>query len=231
MLPESATMDTHRFRNRRLNLVIRSRSPATRRDDLEPGTTSNSAPHEIVLGSTVDKRTRSRARGNRPGAPAPFTPLSTWTTGTDRTGFDAARHALGAGPGVLRDYTKSMKHYWHEATYIPDTPDQLPPADADVPGLAAAVAGLALPFVTVDLARRTDGTWRVIELGDGQRPATEIWHGKQLLIMNEHRTSPEIGGRATSKAASFPGAVTLLEEVRPVNVVSMWVLPSSRAGC
>ena len=31
-----------------------------------------------------------------------------------------------------------------------------------------AVAQLALPFVTVDFARRTDNTWRVIELGDGQ---------------------------------------------------------------
>ena len=138
---------------------------------------------------------------------------------------------FGPGPGVLRDYTKSMKHYWHEAAYIPDladgpaawsiaqrlselrgddlaggfvlrrfeqftgaevrtwwidgvrrlvtahpdTPEQVPPADAHVPGLATAVAGLALPFVTVDLARRTDGVWRVIELGDGQvsdRPAT-----------------------------------------------------------
>jgi len=32
-----------------------------------------------------------------------------------------------------------------------------------------------LPFVTADLALRADGTWRVIELGDGQvsdRPST-----------------------------------------------------------
>ncbi|WP_260190397.1 ATP-grasp domain-containing protein [Actinophytocola gossypii] len=37
------------------------------------------------------------------------------------------------------------------------------------------VAGLGLPFATVDLARREDGRWRVVELGDGQvsdRPAT-----------------------------------------------------------
>ena len=36
------------------------------------------------------------------------------------------------------------------------------------------VAGLGLPFVTVDLALRADGGWRVVELGDGQvsdRPA------------------------------------------------------------
>jgi hypothetical protein len=162
---------------------------------------------------------------------APFTPMSAWTAGTDRATFDAARRAVGSGPGVLRDYTKSMKHYWHEAAYIPDladaagawsiarrlcelraegltggfvlrrfehftgaevrtwwidgvcqlvtahpdTPDQLPPAEVQVPGLAAAIAGLGLPFVTVDLARRADGVWRVIELGDGQvsdRPTT-----------------------------------------------------------
>ncbi|AGL18129.1 ATP-grasp domain-containing protein [Actinoplanes sp. N902-109] len=153
-----------------------------------------------------------------------FTPPSLWTTGTDRAGFDAVRTALGSGPAVLRDYTKSMKHHWHEAAYIPDladapqawsvarrmaelrgddlaggfvlrryeeftgaevrtwwidgtcrlvtahpdTPDELPPADLDLTGLRPAVVALALPFVTVDLARRTDGTWRVIELGDGQ---------------------------------------------------------------
>lgn len=37
------------------------------------------------------------------------------------------------------------------------------------------IAGLGLPFVTVDLALRADGVWRVIELGDGQvsdRPTT-----------------------------------------------------------
>jgi hypothetical protein len=201
----------------------------------------DSESHAGFAAAVAERGTRLRTdhgqyrRGHElPGwysALAAFTPVSTWTTGTDRTGFDAARTALGAGPGVLRDYTKSMKHYWHEAAYIPDladgpaawsiaerlrelrgedlaggfvlrrfeqftgaevrtwwidgvcrlvtahpdTPNQLPPADAQVPGLAAAVAGLALPFVTVDLSRRTDGTWRVIELGDGQvsdRPAT-----------------------------------------------------------
>jgi hypothetical protein len=30
------------------------------------------------------------------------------------------------------------------------------------------IAGLGLPFVTVDLALRADGVWRVIEVGDGQ---------------------------------------------------------------
>jgi hypothetical protein len=37
------------------------------------------------------------------------------------------------------------------------------------------VRELELPFVTVDFAQRDDGTWRIIELGDGQvsdRPTT-----------------------------------------------------------
>ncbi len=161
---------------------------------------------------------------------APVTPASVWTTGTDRAGFDRARADLGAGPVVLRDYTRSMKHHWHEAAFIPevadggaawrtaarflelrddelvgglvlrrferftsaeargwwvdgrcallsahpDTPERTPPDDVDLSAVGPLVAALGLPFVTVDLARRADGVWRVVELGDGQvsdRPA------------------------------------------------------------
>jgi ATP-grasp domain, R2K clade family 3 len=168
------------------------------------------------------------------------TPRSTWTATTSRAAFDDARALLGPGPAVLRDYTKSMKHHWDEAVFIPDladeeaawsvacrflqlrgddlvgglvlrrferfvsaevrswwidgahrltsshpdTPNDPPPQggsdagtalDRAIAALRPLVAGLGLPFVTVDLARRDDGTWRVIELGDGQvsdRPVT-----------------------------------------------------------
>jgi ATP-grasp domain, R2K clade family 3 len=162
---------------------------------------------------------------------AAVTPLSTWTIGDDKVDFDRARVDLGAGPAVLRDYTKSLKHYWHEAAFIPDladgaaawqvasrfrrlregdfvggfvlrrfehftsaevrtwwvngecvltgshpdTPNDLPASDVDMSSVAPLVAALGLPFVTVDLALRTDGVWRVVELGDGQvsdRPNT-----------------------------------------------------------
>lgn len=162
---------------------------------------------------------------------AGWTPDTTWTTGDDRAGFDRARAELGRGPAVLRDWTKSMKHYWDEAVYLPDltdadaawrvasrlrelrgdeftggfvlrrfehfigaevrtwwvngecrllsahpdSPEELPPADLDLSLLGPVVAGLGLPFVTVDLRQRTDGVWRVIEVGDGQvsdRPAS-----------------------------------------------------------
>jgi ATP-grasp domain, R2K clade family 3 len=53
-------------------------------------------------------------------------------------------------------------------TAHPDTPDERPPADLELAGIAPLIAELGLPFVTVDLARRADGRWRVIEIGDGQ---------------------------------------------------------------
>lgn len=57
----------------------------------------------------------------------------------------------------------------------PDSLGLLPPPDLDITTFARPVAGLGLPFVTVDLAQREDGDWRVVELGDGQvndRPAS-----------------------------------------------------------
>ncbi|MDO3700160.1 ATP-grasp domain-containing protein [Micromonospora sp. C28SCA-DRY-2] len=162
---------------------------------------------------------------------AAVTPRSAWTTGAERADFDRARRALGAGPAIVRDHVKSMKHHWHEATFIPDlgdrdaawavarrlrqlraddfvggfvlrafeplgsaevrtwwvrgrcalvgphpdTPHDHPAGEVDLGWLAPLVAGLRLPFVTVDLALRADGVWRVVEVGDGQvsdRPVT-----------------------------------------------------------
>jgi len=60
-------------------------------------------------------------------------------------------------------------------TAHPDTPESAPSEYTPPPALAETIAGLGLRFVTADLARRTDGAWRVIEIGDGQvsdRPRT-----------------------------------------------------------
>lgn len=161
---------------------------------------------------------------------APVTPAAAWTQGDGEEEFRSACARLGPGPAVLRDYVKSMKHYWHEAAYVPDaadraaawkiaarfrelredefaggfvlrrfeqltsaeartwwaggtcrlvtahpgTPGDLPP-DIDLAPFTPLIGSLALPFAIVDLALRADGTWRVIELGDGQvsdRPST-----------------------------------------------------------
>lgn len=162
---------------------------------------------------------------------APVTPATEWTEGGTEAGFVLACQRLGPGPAVLRDYVKSMKHYWHEAAYIPDvadspaawkvatrfrelrdeeftggfvlrrferfnsaeartwwingacrlvtahpdSPGDPPPEDLNLSALEPLIRSLGLPFVTADLARRDDGAWRLIELGDGQvsdRPAT-----------------------------------------------------------
>ncbi|MFC0626805.1 ATP-grasp domain-containing protein [Kribbella deserti] len=164
---------------------------------------------------------------------AGVTPLSAWGPPED---LDALCDRLGDGPAVLRDYVKSMKHYWHEAAYIPDladrpavrrvvsrflelrddsfagglvlrqfeafagaeartwwiggrcvlvtahpdTPDETP--QFDVLELEPLVAGLTLPFVTVDLVRRTDGVMRVVELGDGQVSDWPVSADPALLV-------------------------------------------------
>jgi hypothetical protein len=54
---------------------------------------------------------------------APATPLTAWTTGDSQQEFSAACARLGPGPTILRDYVKSMKHYWHEAAFIPNLAD------------------------------------------------------------------------------------------------------------
>ncbi|MGI3782807.1 MAG: ATP-grasp domain-containing protein [Janthinobacterium lividum] len=52
-----------------------------------------------------------------------FTPQTHWTTGNDLDDFAKCLRLVGPGAAMLRDYTKSMKHYWDEAALIPDVND------------------------------------------------------------------------------------------------------------
>ncbi|MFG3558325.1 ATP-grasp domain-containing protein [Micromonospora sp. NPDC047557] len=185
----------------------------------------------VTLRTSAEQYRRAHELPGWYAALAALTPASVWTRGASRADFDRARVELGTGPAVLRDYTKSMKHHWHEAAFIPDladgetawkvasrlrhlrdddfaggfvlrryerftsaeartwwvnggcvlvsshpdTPNDVPSRDVDLDAVAPMIAALGLPFITVDLALRADGVWRVIEIGDGQvsdRPAT-----------------------------------------------------------
>ncbi|WP_189335543.1 ATP-grasp domain-containing protein [Actinoplanes ianthinogenes] len=92
------------------------------------------ASHYQAMAAALERRgvtlrtgpSRYRRAHELPGwyaAAAGHTPESVWTTGDGREDFAAACAGLGSGAAVLRDYTKSMKHYWDEAAYIPDIAD------------------------------------------------------------------------------------------------------------
>lgn len=79
--------------------------------------------HGVTLRTTA---AQYRAGHELPGwydALAEVTPESVWTDGPDLDAFEAACRRLGAGPAVLRDFTKSLKHHWHEASFVPDVAD------------------------------------------------------------------------------------------------------------
>ncbi|MFE7743830.1 ATP-grasp domain-containing protein [Nocardia sp. NPDC057455] len=74
----------------------------------------------VMLRTSAEQYRRAHELPGWYSALAEMTPRSVWTAGIDRTAFDRACREFGTGPVVLRDYTKSMKHYWHEAALIPD---------------------------------------------------------------------------------------------------------------
>jgi hypothetical protein len=80
-----------------------------------------------------------------------------------------------AGGVVIREFepyeSGEARVWWVDGEPVlvgphPDTPDRhLRPSTASI---APCVRSLGCRFITTDLARRADGAWRVIEVGDGQ---------------------------------------------------------------
>jgi hypothetical protein len=71
----------------------------------------------------------------------------------------------------------------------PDTPTMPPPARIDLTRIASTIAALGLRWVTVDLAQRTDGAWRIIELGDAQVSERPISTTPEALIATLNATT------------------------------------------
>ncbi len=82
------------------------------------------ARRHVLLRTSPEQYRRAHELPGWYAALAGVTPRSVWTTGGDRDAFDGACRDLGRGPAVVRDYSKSMKHYWHEAAFIPDLADR-----------------------------------------------------------------------------------------------------------
>ncbi|WP_019633983.1 ATP-grasp domain-containing protein [Actinomadura atramentaria] len=81
-----------------------------------------------------------------------------------------------AGGVVVREFEEfdgrgEVRVWWVDGEPVlvgphPDTPGTV--REPDLTTVAPAVRSLGCRFVTTDLARRTDGAWRVVEVGDGQ---------------------------------------------------------------
>ncbi|WKU06645.1 ATP-grasp domain-containing protein [Micromonospora sp. HUAS LYJ1] len=78
---------------------------------------------QVTLRTDPDRYRRAHELPGWYATAAALTPESRWTVGVDRTDFDRVRTALGSGPAVLRDWTKSAKHHWHEACFVPELAD------------------------------------------------------------------------------------------------------------
>ncbi|MBN6033969.1 ATP-grasp domain-containing protein [Amycolatopsis sp. 195334CR] len=78
---------------------------------------------DVVLRTTAAQYRRAHELPGWYADLADITPRTVWTEGAERAAFESACGELGPGPAVLRDYTKSMKHYWHEAAFVPDVAD------------------------------------------------------------------------------------------------------------
>ena len=51
------------------------------------------------------------------------TAASVWTTGRSLDGLPTLLDRLPPGPGVVKDYVKSLKHHWDTAMFVPDVRD------------------------------------------------------------------------------------------------------------
>jgi hypothetical protein len=56
--------------------------------------------------------------------------------------------------------------------------------------VTTAASRISSPFFTVDVARREDGTLRIIELGDGQVSDRKHWSSERLLALLRASSRP-----------------------------------------
>lgn len=82
------------------------------------------AARDVTLRTSPEQYRRAHELPGWAGPLAAVTPRGAWTTGPDLDAFDACCAQVGPGPAVLRDYSKSLKHDWDEAAWIPDCGDR-----------------------------------------------------------------------------------------------------------
>ncbi len=78
----------------------------------------------VVLRTSHESYVRAHHLPRWFGAVKDDTPYSAWTETDADAELLAAVRRFPSAPVVVKDYSKSEKHYWDEAMYIPDTSDE-----------------------------------------------------------------------------------------------------------
>jgi ATP-grasp domain, R2K clade family 3 len=130
---------------------------------------------------------------------AEHTPESVWTSSPSIDEFVETASSFGSGPVVLRDYVKSMKHYWHEAAFIPDVSDR------------TAAVGIARRFVEL----RGDSFTGGFVLRRFERfvpPEVRTWWIRgHLALVTAHPDTPDQLPPVTADFSTFSDSVRAIQ--------------------
>jgi hypothetical protein len=94
---------------------------------------------------------------------ASMTPRTVWRTSPSKPAdweelFEQIA-IFGESPLIVKDYVKSRKHEWDDVTYDEDQPDLTP--------FMEIARTITSRFFTMDIAKTAEGSWIIVELGDG----------------------------------------------------------------
>ena len=128
-----------------------------------------------------------------------FTPESIWTVGPDIDAFVEAAAAFGSGAAVLRDYTKSLKHYWDEACFIPEVTDT-----GNVAKIARRFLDLRGEYLNGGLVARKWEDFQGTEL-------RTWWLDGALIASTPHPDAPEGENWLTTPPQGLPEAISRLD--------------------
>lgn len=138
--------------------------------------------------ATRDVRLRTNAAAYRtahelPGwydAFASLTPMTVVVSGPGSSGLAEALKQMPDGAAVVKDYVKSMKHYWDEAAFIPDVRDL---------GAATRVAERFLELRDAELVGSL-----VLRQFERFQPgeARTFWLDGRLILVTPHPDTPTI---------------------------------------
>jgi hypothetical protein len=137
------------------------------------------ADRGVVLGTTPQMYRSAHELPGWYGVFIELTPRSLWTERVDVVEACELLSLLRPGPAVVKDFVKSMKHYWIEAAFIPDV------------GERVAAERVIRRFVEL---RGTDIEGGIVlrEFEDFLQPELRTWwYRDKCILVTPHPDSPD----------------------------------------